>query len=75
VPSCCPHPHCTPFLPYEQWLVKHDMGMGNAMCIQKWVCSDMGTVTGLTYPGNTVPFSTVLQVFAGMPVLAFWLGE
>ena len=31
----------------------------------------MGTGTGLPYPGNTVPFSTVLRVCAGMPYRHF----
>jgi len=45
--------------------LRHDIGMGNTMCIQKWVCLDMGMVTGLAYPGNTISFSIVLWVFRG----------
>jgi hypothetical protein len=56
-------------------VLRHDMGMGNTMCIWKQVCSGTGTGSRLLYLGNTVPFSTVLQVCAGMPVLAFWSGE
>ena len=56
-------------------LLGYDMGEGNTMDIQSQVC--LGTVmgSGLPYPHNTVPFSTVLWVCAGMPVLAFWSGE
>jgi hypothetical protein len=59
----------------DEQFVRHDTGMGNTVCIWKWVCSGTGIVTGLAYPGNTIPFSMVLQVFGGMPVLAFQSGE
>jgi hypothetical protein len=41
------------------------------MCFWLWVCTGMGTGMGLPYLGNTVPFSTVLQVCAGLLVPGF----
>jgi gag-polypeptide of LTR copia-type len=40
----------------------YDMGMGKPVIMWSQVCSGMGTGSGLPYPGNTVPFSTVLRV-------------
>jgi hypothetical protein len=46
--------------------VRSDTGTGNTVIIRSWVCTGMGTGMGLPYPGNTIPFSTVLRVCVGM---------
>jgi hypothetical protein len=42
------------------------MGTGNTVIIRSRVHMGMGTGMGLPYPGNTIPFSMVLWVCAGM---------
>src|ERR1700730_7977946 len=42
--------------------LRSDMGTGNTVCFRSQVYRGMGTGMGLPYPGNTVPFSTVLWV-------------
>ena len=55
---------------YEDGFQLHALGhgtdTGNTMCFWSQVCTGMGMGMGLPYPGNTVPFSTVLRVCPGM---------
>ena len=55
--------------------IGHGMGTSNTVCFRSWVCMGMGMGMGLPYLCNTVPFSTVLWVYVGMPVLEFQSGE
>jgi hypothetical protein len=55
--------------------IEHGTGMGNTVTMWSWVCTGTGMGMGLPYPGNTVPFSMVLQVCVGMPVPGCQSGE
>jgi hypothetical protein len=65
-------PHAFPTL---HSYLGHGMGMGNTMTMWSRVCTGTGMGMGLPYLGNTIPFSMVLQVCAGMPVPGCQSGE
>jgi hypothetical protein len=57
-----PHHYAREFRPQPCPLLRSDMGTGKPVIMWSRVRLGTGTGSGLLYPGNTVPFSTVSRV-------------